>query len=199
MHVPPSRYVGGYEPDDYEYDDVPVHHEFDISGYGGLGLRGSTINKNPSLWIGAHGGIIFGQRLSIGGAFYEVTYRHGGPIVDSNGKELGIRAAYGGMTMGIVLSRRKRFELSVDTLIGGGAACISREPGYQDDDWRCIEAVRMFVTEPSLSTRFILRDWFRVGLELGYRFVAREAWRAPNDFQLSGPFLGTSIDFGWFK
>ena len=84
-------------------------------------------------------------------------------------------------------------------LLGGGKACISSRPGYKDDEWRCIESVKMFVTETGISTRLDVTNWFRLGMTAGYRFVTRQAWRSPNDFQLSGPYVGLDVDFGWFR
>ena len=194
----PARDSYAYDDQAYDalYDDDPP--ELRISGYGGVSVHGSTILHNPAVWVGGRGGLILGERFSIGGAFYQLSYRHGGPIVDPTGRELGIRAAYGGLQVGYVLFDRHRFELDLDTLIGAGSACISAQPGFADDDWRCIEAVRMFVTEPGLSARFEVVEFLRLGLTAGYRFVAREQWRPPNDFQVSGPYVGVDVDFGWF-
>jgi hypothetical protein len=178
------------------YDDEPtgVH----IGGFGGLSLRGSALNRNPSVWVGARGAIIFGRRFAIGGAFYEATARFGGPIVGSRGERLGLRAAYGGLTVDWTVWRKGITSLGIEGLVGAGAACVSKSPSYGGNDWRCIEAVRLFVFEPGMNVAFDLTDWFRVGVSLGWRFVARQAWRPPNDFSLSGPYLGLNLDFGWF-
>jgi len=190
-----------YPYDDAAYDDLyrDDRKEMRLSGYGGLTLHGSTIMNNPALWVGGRGGLIIGDYFSIGGAFYELSYRHGGPIVDPGGNELGIRAAYGGVQVGFGLMRRDRFSMSLEALVGAGKACISSRPGYRDDDWRCIESVKLFVTEPGISARFDVIEWLRLGLTAGYRFAAREAWRAPNDYQVSGPYVGLDVDFGWFE
>lgn len=169
-----------------------------IGGFGGFSMRGSALNRNPSLWIGARGAIIFGRRFAIGGAFYEANARFGGPIVDRRGNHLGLRAAYGGMTVDWTVWRGGITTLGIEGLVGAGAACISRSSSYRDDDWRCIEAVRMFVFEPGANVAFDITDWFRAGVSLGWRFVARQAWRPPNDFSLAGPYLGLNLDFGWF-
>ena len=51
----------------------------------------------------------------------------------------------------------------------------------------------------ALSLGFVVTDWVRMGLTGGYRFVTREAWRSPNEFTLSGPYVGLDIDFGAFR
>ncbi len=176
------------------YQPEPIQ----IGGYGGLSLRGSSLNRNPAVWVGARGALILGNRFSIGGAFYEATARFGGPIVGSHGEQFGLRAAYGGMTFDWVAWEHGKFDIGIESLVGAGAACVSRSPSYGDDDWRCIETVRMFVVEPGVNFTYTMRDWLRVGTSLGWRFVARQAWRPPNDFSLAGPYLALNLDFGWF-
>lgn len=178
-----------------------AHHEphgIQIGGFGGVSLRGSALNRNPSVWAGARGAIIFGRRFAIGGAFYQATARFGGPIVGSKGEHLGLRAAYGGLTVDWTVWRKGITSLGIEGLVGAGAACVSRSPSYRGNDWRCIEAVRLFVFEPGMNVAFDITEWFRVGVSAGWRFVARQAWRPPNDFSLSGPYLGLNLDFGWF-
>lgn len=202
MNLQPSDLeTVAYPYDDAAYDELydDTRRELRFSGYGGVSVRGSTIMHNPAVWVGGRGGVLIGDHLSLGGAFYQVSYRHGGPIVDPAGRELGIRAAYGGAQLGYRLVHRDRFAMDMDMLIGGGAACISGKPGYQDSDWRCIETVKMFVTEPGISARFNVMEWFRLGVTAGYRFATRQAWRPPNDFQVSGPYVGLDFDFGWFQ
>jgi hypothetical protein len=193
-HVPVRPPPPPPPPPVHEHEPSGIH----IGGFGGVSLRGSSLNRNPSVWVGARGAIIFGQRFAIGGAFYQATARFGGPIVGSRGEHLGLRAAYGGLTVDWTVWRKGITSLGFEGLVGAGAACVSRSPSYRGNDWRCIEAVRLFVFEPGINVAFHMTEWLRVGVALGWRFVARQAWRPPNDFSLSGPYLGLNVDFGWF-
>jgi hypothetical protein len=170
-----------------------------VHGFAGLSLRGTTTtNQNPSVLSGARFGFVFDERFTIGGAFYSLTARFGGPIVASNGDELGMRMAYGGVLLGWSLYKGRVVQLSLETLAGGGAACVSKHRrGY--GRWGCIEKVGLVSIEPGLSLGFVVTDWVRVGLTGGYRFVTREAWKAPNEYTMSGPYVGLDIDFGAFR
>jgi len=168
-------------------------------GFAGLSLRGTTTtNHNPSVLSGGRLGFVFDDRFTIGGAFYSLTARFGGPIVDPVGNKLGMRMAYGGVLLGWTLYKGRVMRLGLETLAGAGAACISTNR-RSHGKWQCLEKVGLVSIEPGLSLGFIVTDWVRLGLTGGYRFVTREAWRSPNDFTMSGPYVGIDIDFGAFR
>jgi hypothetical protein len=167
-------------------------------GFAGLSLRGTTVNYNPSVLSGARLGFVFDDRFTIGGVFYSLTARYGGPIVDPAGHKLGLRMAYGGVLLGWTLYKGRVMHLGLETLAGAGAACVSKNRRSYGR-WECIEKVGLVSIEPGLSLGFTVTDWARVALTGGYRFVTREAWRPPNDFTLSGPYVGLDVSFGAFR
>lgn len=170
-----------------------------VHGFVGLSLRGTTTtNHNPSVLTGGRLGFVFADRFTIGGAFYSLTGRFGGPITDPVGNKLGMRMAYGGVLLGWTLYKGRVMQLGLETLAGAGAACVSKNRRSYGK-WECLEKVGLVSIEPGLSLGFVVTDWVRVGLTGGYRFVTREAWRSPNDFTLSGPYVGLDIDFGAFR
>lgn len=182
---PPPPPVSSYEP--------RAH------GFLGLSLRGTTtVNGNPSALSGGRLGFVFDDRFTIGGVFYSLTARYGGPIVDPLGHKLGMRMAYGGVLLGWSLYKGRVMRVGLETLAGAGAACVSRNR-RSHGRWECIEKVGLVSLEPGLSVGFTVTDWVRVGFTGGYRFVTREAWREPNDFTLSGPYVGLDVDFGAFR
>lgn len=167
-------------------------------GFLGLSLRGTTTNHNPSALSGARLGFTFNDRFTIGGAFYSLTARYAGAIVDPQGHKLGMRMAYGGVLLAWTLYKGRVVALNLETLAGAGAACISQNRRSYGR-WKCIEKVGLVSIEPGLELAFTVTDWMRLGVTGGYRFVTREAWRAPNDFTLSGPYVGLNLDFGAFR
>jgi hypothetical protein len=168
-------------------------------GFIGLSLRGTTTTKhNPSALTGGRFGFVFDDRFTIGGAFYSLTARVGGPIVDPNGHKLGMRMAYGGVLLGWTLYKGRVMRLGLETLAGAGAACVSNNR-RSHGRWECVDKVGLVSIEPGLSLGFTVTDWVRLGLTGGYRFVTREAWRSSKDFTMSGPFIGLDIDFGAFR
>ena len=170
-----------------------------LSGYGGLSMRASSVNRKLGMLIGVQGGIMIGQRLSLGGALYKLTKRYGEPIRDGDGNALALKMAYGGATMGLTIIRRGRFELAANGLLGAGVGCISSDFNYDKDELGCIESVKMFVGEPEAAMYIYATDWLRFGVNAGYRFVVRERWSEPHNFLLSGGYGGLNVEFGWFK
>lgn len=179
-------------------EEPPPTPEPRVHGFIGVTSRGTTANYNPSILMGARAGFTFRDRFTIGGAFHSLTARYGGPIVDPHGRALGLRMTYGGVLLGWRLYSGRVVQLDVQTMAGAGAACIARGKKSVGPA-RCLEKVGLVAIEPGVELAFVVTDWARLGLAGGYRFVTREAWRPPNDFTLSGPYLGLGLDFGRFR
>jgi hypothetical protein len=178
----------------------PRTKRFFVSGYGGLSFQMSTTSRRLSLLNGFQGGLLLGERLSLGLAFRRMTHRFGPDIRGDSGKRYQLGMIYGGAEVGVVIVRHGRFELGLESLFGMGVGCVNRlikEEGHTDA--KCIDAVRMFVIEPGAFIHLNLTNWMRVGIDGGYRFVVRERFKPPNDFRLGGPYFGLNLEFGWFK
>ncbi len=169
-----------------------------VSGYGGLQLDLSTTSRRFTTFTGVHGGLLLGERLSIGASIRNLTRRFGPPIVGTSGNQYRLLMSYGGLELGAVLFRRDRFEFSLEALLGAGVACISRQ-SREHRRGNCVDAVRMAVVQPGAFIHLNLTNWMRVGLGGGYRFVARQKWKTNADFKLAAPYFGMSVDFGWFR
>lgn len=169
---------------------------FFIGGYGGLGFAFGAVSKRMASFSNLRGGILLGERISIGASFTRMTKRFGPPIEGLSGQTYQLAMAYGGVDLGLAIIRRGPFELGVSTLLGAGTACVQT---YHRRNQHCVESVRMMVAEPSVFAHFNLTNWMRIGMQGGYRFVAREAWKPPNEFRLAGGFFGANLEFGWFK
>lgn len=183
------------------YDPPPPHdshEEFFVSGYGGMITRGSAVSGKMGVLRGYHGGLLLGDRLSIGVAYHRLKKRFGAPILDGQGRPIALEMAYGGLEIGATVVRRGRFELGIQTMFGGGASCLTYDVNGRSNVAECVESVQMMVLEPSVLANIRVTDWMRLGLEGGYRGVARSEWVAPTDFDLGGGFFGLNLDFGWF-
>lgn len=183
------------------YDPPPPHdsrEKFFVSGYGGMITRGSAVSGKMGVLRGYHGGLLLGDRLSIGVAYHRLKKRFGAPILDGEGRPIALEMAYGGLEIGATVVRRGRFELGVQTMFGGGASCLTYDVNGRTNVAECVESVQMMVLEPSVLANIRVTDWMRLGLEAGYRGVARSEWVAPTDFDLGGGFFGLNLDFGWF-
>lgn len=168
-----------------------------FGGYGGFDKRLGTASRKLGVFLGFRGGVILFDRVSIGGAAYWLQARLGKPIRDSLGNEMRLDVSYAGLTVGVTALRRKRVQLGVRGLFGGGSACIGYAELAEGED-PCYERVRIRVIEPSAVLYVKLFPFLRLAVEGGYRVVARESWRPPNNFPLSGGFGGLAAEFGWF-
>lgn len=197
--VSSSRHEHRYDDHDHGGDDEKdSFEEFFVSGYGGILTRGSAVSRKMGVLRGFHGGLLLGDRLSIGVAYHRLKRRFGAPILDPSDRPLALEMAYGGLEVGATVFRHGRFELGVQTLFGGGAGCVTYDVNRRSNVAECVDTVRMMVLEPSALANIRVTDWMRVGLEGGYRGVARSSWSDGNDFDLGGGFFGLNLDFGWF-
>ncbi|MEM6289709.1 MAG: hypothetical protein AAGA54_00545 [Myxococcota bacterium] len=171
---------------------------FFVSGYGGITTRFSGVARKMGALRGVHGGLLLGDRLTLGAAYHRLKRRYGAPILDANDRPMALAMAYGGVELGATVVRRGRFELGLQTLLGAGAACVTYDVNTRSRSATCVDGVRMMVFEPSAIANITVTDWMRLGFEGGYRGVARSEWRPPTDFDLSGGYFGFNIDFGWF-
>ncbi|HWB74417.1 MAG TPA: hypothetical protein VG755_05670 [Nannocystaceae bacterium] len=169
---------------------------FFIGGYGGIGFAFGAVSKRMASFSNLRGGILLGERIAIGASFTRMTKRFGPPIEGLSGQSYQLAMAYGGVDLGLAIIRRGPFELGVATLLGAGSACVQT---YHRRNQHCVETVKMMVAEPSVFAHFNLTNWMRLGMQGGYRFVGREAWKRPNDFRVAGGFFGANVEFGWFK
>ncbi len=186
-------------PEDYEPAvSEPPPRDLFVSGYGGIVTRFSAVSRKFGMLSGAHGGLLLGDRLSVGGAYYRLKRRYGAPILDSQDRPLAIAMAYGGVEVGATVIRRGRFEAGLQTLIGAGVACLTYDTSSRSRKANCVDTVRMMVFEPAAVARVDITKWMRLGIEGGYRGVARSKWRPPTDFDLGGGYMGLSLDLGWF-
>jgi len=173
---------------------------FFVSGYGGLSFQLTTTSRRLSIMNGFQGGLLLGERLSIGLAFRRLSHRFGPDIRGTSGDRYQLGMVFGGGEIGVVVVRHGRFEMGIESLFGAGAACVDKlvkRNGHTDS--KCVDAVRMFVIEPGAFIHVNLTNWARVGFDGGYRFVVREGFKPPNDFRLSGPYFGANLEFGWFR
>jgi len=69
---------------------------------------------------------------------------------------------------------------------GGGKLAIDDSPTDQ-----------VFVMQPSIGIEVNVFRWFRIGADTGYRFVTNVDTPGFNDNDLSSPYVGLRLKFGW--
>lgn len=179
-----------------------------VGGYGGIGARVGPVGSMGGVFTVSRGGVVLGERLTVGGAFVSVAPRHGfgPPMRSTTGRVYTTAMLYFGLELGWVAYRRGRVEIGPQALLGVGLACIVRLRGRGDHD--CVERLPLYVAEPSAFVRVDLtparanspgrRAMIRVEFDAGYRLVRHRPWPSGNDVRLAAPYLGANLDFGWF-
>lgn len=143
----------------------------------------TSINRLPSLMLGADFAVLIAERFAIGAAGSAIATPL--PALRSDGRTFNMRMQYAGVTLGVALVRVKFFSLSLGALIGGGRVCLNDE---RLD--RCVNRAAMFVAEPELGFSFALTKVLRLVISGGYRVAYAQAWSGPAD-RLLGGFTGT--------
>ena len=154
-----------------------------VGVYVGPTFKVTSMNKQPSLMLGAEFAVLIAERFAIGAAGTALATPL--PALRNDGRTFNMRVQYAGLTLGVALVRVKFFSLAIGGLIGGGRACLNDE---RLD--RCVNRAAMFVAEPELGFSFALTKVLRVVLSGGYRFAVVQAWSGPSD-RLLGGFTGT--------
>ncbi|MBI5915051.1 MAG: hypothetical protein HY842_06710 [Bacteroidetes bacterium] len=169
-----------------------LHAQRDETLFGKTGLKltgawGGTVlgfvgsGDETAFISGGFGGLEFNKSLLLGfggaSSSESTTY---------NGQKRNFDLSYGGFMVGFVPRSFKVVHPKIGFLMGSGDLKSEDEP----DD-------KIFVVQPSLGVEINVFQWFRFGLEGGYRFVSDTSLPKPNDGELSS-FLGElSLRFGW--
>lgn len=177
--------------------------------YGSVSLDASRIWKGAGLTLGLRGGFQLAEgRASIGGSLRSLVYRHGPTIFGASGTPYRLKMTYGGLDLGLVFIRREYVDFGLDSMVGGGVACLARS-NYASHRG-CVDAVRLFTVDEGLFVRVIAAKWMRIGLTAGFRYIRAGKWKDIPPQQdhgpfgpggrasLSSPYVGLTIDFGRF-
>lgn len=70
---------------------------------------------------------------------------------------------------------------------------IGRAKSRADD----VSTVRSFAGQAGLGAEINVFRWFRIGAEVGYRYVDDKGYEWIQDANLSTPYVGLKLKFGW--
>lgn len=160
---------------------------------GGLGLSGIWYQRTFNFssfdndWAYLRGGAIgleFGRDVFVGWG----RYRAQDNIPLASGDNFDLR--YNGLVLGIAPGSYRAFHPRISFLTGAGRLELSSE---SDRD-------RVFVFQPSAGIEFNIFQWFRLGVEGGYRFVTNNNFDQLSDADVSSGFLQLDLRFGlsWY-
>lgn len=160
-------------------DNVPW-----ISGiWGGVTHSFASYDNDWLLERGGHIGLEFSETFTVGYGWSKFKEQVNlGP----NGDDF--RMKYTGLMLGVAPFAHKAVHPRFTVLTGGGKL-------FPDDG----EIDKVFVFKPSAGVEFNVFDFFRVGLEGGYRFVSGSDQVAFKNNDLSAPFAQLNLVFGISK
>jgi hypothetical protein len=178
-----------------------------FGGFGGPGLRFTSVNGTPALLVGGRGGVIFnleqGHSLILGGGGYGLTtnVRLDGIVRDQI--QLYLQMGYGGVEFEYVNNTHRLIHPSVHLLLGAGGATYREPLTWRSDwsgwsDWADLDYSVFFVAEPGVSLNLNVTTFFRLSTGLSYRFVSGSSLPGTSDPDLSGLAGGLTFRFGGF-
>ena len=157
---------------------------FGCRGFGLTGAWGGTHNSFGAFEPGDdfnEGGFFileFGKEFTIGWDNFESEARTpAGEYYDMNSR---------GVHIGYAPYAHKRVHPYFQ--VYGGEARVSLEDAG---------STKMFVTQPALGVEINVLRWFRLGVDVGYRFATNVDIADYNDQDFSSPYAGLKLKFGW--
>lgn len=138
----------------------------------------SNLNEDNGDYGVFHGGYFmaeFNKSLTIGYQSYGLN-------------DQGLEMDYKGLHIGYAHQPWRVIHPTISLFTGGGKL-KSRSGEHLRDD--------VFALQPALGLEMNVVKWFRLGLEGGYRFVFDTDIPGYNDSQVSEPYLGLRLKFGF--
>ncbi len=153
--------------------------DFDLTGaWGGVTYNYSSYDNDWALLRGGYGGLEFGRNVFVGYGGWRIKDE-----AEINDGEFEFR--YGGFMLGITPISHKAIHPRINMLLGPGR--IEYE-GDRD---------RVLVFQPSAGVEFNLFQWWRLGLEGGYRLIANNGLDTISNADVSAPFMQIELRFGF--
>ena len=140
-----------------EIKGTSIHGPFRDDGFMGLVLKRISIHNTSNLLAGLRKDWVVSSKFAIGGVGYGLTKKF-------EGRDLEL--AYGGFELEYVIATRKRFYLSVQTLMG-----IGRLAYLTKDKERSGDPDLFFIAEPQLNFMLNATKSFHLGFGISDRFV----------------------------
>ena len=158
--------------------------------FGAPAFEFSQINGEFAFLAGGRFGWIINHQYVIGAEGYWLANDVPGPST-SSGQKPDLAMGFGGLTLEYILSPYNAVHFSVSNLIGLGAVRYDYTAAADNDD-------TYWVDEPMLNVYFRITQYFKIGVGVGYRYVADVDLERLEDKDLSG-FVGKiSLNFGTY-
>lgn len=177
----------------------------DVSGYGGMLARMTTVKGHGAAMVGAGGGVIIGHRIVGSFVGYSLATDVEGNMLDTAGQPLKINLACGGLKVEYILNSDEMLHLTAGALLAGGTVSYSRRNWFSDYDSHDWDRDRedygngaLVVIEPEIGAEANITRWFRVAASASYRWASGVDYGGLTSSDLSGPSVGLMLKFGRF-
>ncbi len=168
--------------------------------YGALMINYTQLENADVILVGARGGWIINQAVTIGLAGY-------GLISDNDFTNIydddvvNLAGGYGGLLIEPILAPRYPVHLAFPIIIGaGGVAYLDSYYDNFDDDWNTnvYDNDAFFVVEPGVEIEMNIVRFMRVGLAATYRYTSNIDLVNTSSDMLRGFNFGMTLKFGKF-
>jgi hypothetical protein len=176
--------------------------KLDHGGYGGFLTRGSSVNGDPALFVGARGGWLIDHRLLIGAAGMGQTLTVDAPAASIAGYPdvRHLEFGYGGGYFAYHFMPGAVVHPVASVLVGAGGLTLSNrhyEEMHDDAEDSFETAVNgVFIIEPEVALEVNVAEVTRLQGTLSYRRTVGVDLPGLGDGDASGLALGVSLLFG---
>ncbi len=157
--------------------------------FGAPSFEFSQINEEFAFLAGGRFGWIINNNYVIGAEGYWLANDVPGPML-SVGQKPDLAVGFGGITLEYVVAPENAVHFSLSNLVGVGSVKYDYSTARDDDTF--------WVVEPMANLYLRMTRYFKIGVGVGYRYVADVDLEALEDEDLSG-FVGKiSLNFGTY-
>jgi len=157
--------------------------------FGAPAFEFSQINEEFAFLAGGRFGWIINNNYVIGAEGYWLANDVPGPMT-SVGQKPDLAMAFGGVSLEYVVAPYNAVHFSVSSLVGLGSIQYDYSTERDDDTY--------WVVEPMANLYLRMTQYFKIGIGVGYRYVADVDLEALEDEDLSGIVGKISLNFGTY-
>lgn len=186
-----SVFAQEQEADKYEMKYL-VNGQLSVSGFGGSYTSFGAIHDEFAVFVGGAGAVIINQKFFIGGFGEGLSTQHQLEEVYYGNSQLDhmtLQMGYGGLWTGYLIRPYDMVHVKLDAKLGWGEISMTDlSSGFYEN----IHNDYVFVAIPTVGINLNVTPWFRLGFDVGYRFVGGIS---DQTFAMNGEKIYNSQDY----
>ncbi|MDN5214529.1 hypothetical protein QQ020_20790 [Fulvivirgaceae bacterium BMA12] len=170
-----------------------------VRGFGSVDLKVSQWNKQTTLLVGGHGGVILNNQFTLGLGGYGITTRSKFKSSD-NQDNLYLGGGYGGLLIGYSIFAREIFHVHFPILFGGGGIDVLEDEDniFSNGFDNIKDSTGFFILEPGVEIEINVASFFRLAIGGTYRFIEGSDLNDISQSDLENWSTHISFKFGKF-